>query len=433
MVKSLAVIGGQWGDEGKGKIVDCLSSSADVVVRFQGGHNAGHTLVTEDLKIVLHLIPAGVLHPQVKALIGNGVVLSIDALEKEIAQVEKVVSDVSARLKISEDCTLLLPSHAALDQAREVKRAGKAIGTTGRGIGPAYEDKVARRALKAHHLLDLAELKEKASALLDYHNFLLVKYLDASPVDKQEIIEYLVQSAGWLTPMIADVSTEIYQLQNEGKKVLFEGAQGIMLDIDHGTFPYVTSSSTGIGGIASGAGVAPSNVNHLLAIAKAYATRVGGGPFPTELHNDVGKLIASRGNEFGATTGRPRRCGWYDAVLFRRAHQLNNFDGLCITKLDVLDELETIKICVAYRENGAIRSDSSSNARQLVASEPVYEELPGWQESTFGITEYDELPVNAKKYIARLSELSGVPVDIISTGPGRGHTIYSESLSGWTG
>ena len=430
-MQTLAVLGGQWGDEGKGKIVDCLSENVDAVVRFQGGNNAGHTLVTGDSKVVVHLIPAGILREQVTAYIGNGVVLSIESLQEEIEQLESHLGPITDRLRISEDCSLLLPSHAALDQAREIKKGGQAIGTTSRGIGPAYEDKIARRGLKAHDLLDMECAREKAEELLDYHNFLLVNYLNQEAVDGQRVIEYLHEAAQWLEPMICDAATEIGTLMDQGKKVLFEGAQGIMLDIDHGTYPYVTSSNTGTGAVGTGAGVSPARIDHVLAIVKAYTTRVGSGPFPTELDNEVGAHIAKSGDEFGATTGRPRRCGWFDAVLIRRAHQLNHFDGLCLTKLDVLDEVETIKICTAYRINGEEQANSSGNAWRLEQCEPVYEELPGWQEETSGIQNYDELPANAHAYLQRIMEVSGVPIDMISTGPDRTDLIYMPSISEW--
>ncbi len=429
--QTLAIVGGQWGDEGKGKIVDCLSTGADAVLRFQGGHNAGHTLVSDSYKIVLHLIPAGIMHDHVQAFIGNGVVLSLEALQEEITSAEEIMPNVSKRVRISEDSALLLPSHAALDQAREASSGKRAIGTTSRGIGPAYEDKIARRGLKAHDLRDLDELHGKLDNLLDYHNFLLRERYSAAQLDLNEIFDFLAAASQWAVPMIADVSSEVTALIDNGQKVLFEGAQGVMLDIDHGTFPYVTSSNTGIGAIATGGGVPVSKVNHMMAIVKAYTTRVGAGPFPTELFDETGQLIAKRGAEFGATTGRPRRCGWFDAVIIRRAHQLNQFTSLCITKLDVLDKFETLKICTGYRNNGVEVNSSSCNARNLQLSEPIYEEFPGWQESTYGITEYDKLPLNARNYLRAISDCCGIPIEIVSTGPKREHTIYSKALSEW--
>ncbi len=423
-VHTFAVIGGQWGDEGKGKVVDCLSSSAHAVVRFQGGHNAGHTLVAADEKVIVHLIPAGILHPQVTAFIGNGVVLSVDALRKEIAGIPEQIENVAGRLRISEDCALLLPSHAALDQAREKAKGNKAIGTTSRGIGPAYEDKIARRGLKLHDLSDASRMRDKAADLIDYHNFLLEKYYHAEPFDSVEAAAQIEAARDWILPMMTDVASEVSGMIEQGKKVLFEGAQGVMLDIDHGTFPFVTSSNTGAGAIITGAGIALSKVQHITAITKAYATRVGAGPFPTELHDRNGKHIAEQGAEFGATTGRPRRCGWLDAVLLRRAHAINGFHGLCITKLDVLDQLETVRICCAYRFEGQTVTELSSNASNLERCEPVYEELPGWLESTRGVTQYEKLPSRAKDFIERIENLIEVPVDMVSTGPDRSHVIY---------
>ena len=430
-IQNLAIVGGQWGDEGKGKIVDSLSARADAVVRFQGGHNAGHTLVVDNNKVIVHLIPAGILHSHVQTFIGNGVVLSLNALQAEMQSVADHVPNVAQRLRISEDCALLLPSHAALDQARESKKGKKAIGTTSRGIGPAYEDKIARRGVKVHELRDVDRLSEKVIQLLEYHNFLLRERYGAEEVDCDEIVSFLQEAADWVGPMIADVSTEVTNLMDNGQKVLFEGAQGVLLDIDHGTYPFVTSSNTGSGAIATGSGIPVAKVDHLMAIVKAYTTRVGSGPFPTELFSDVGRYIAEKGDEFGATTGRPRRCGWFDAVTVRRAHQLNHFNGLCVTKLDVLDGLDTLKICTGYRINAAESGNLSCNARNLESGEPIYEELPGWSQTTYGITDYDDLPANAKQYLDAIEQLSGVPIDIVSTGPERQHTIVNDSLSDW--
>ena len=430
-IQTLAIVGGQWGDEGKGKIVDCLSARTDAVVRFQGGHNAGHTLVSDNRKVIVHLIPAGILHEHVRAYIGNGVVVSLEALQNEMRNVENHVEDVSRRLAISEDCALLLPSHAALDQARELSKGKRAIGTTSRGIGPAYEDKIARRGIKMHDLRDDGVLSDKVTELLDYHNFLLRERYSTEQVDTYKILDFLLSAVEWATPMVADVSSEVSDLIDKGKRVLFEGAQGVMLDIDHGTYPYVTSSNTGTGAISTGGGIPVSRVNHVMAIVKAYTTRVGSGPFPTELHDEIGKRIAEKGDEFGATTGRPRRCGWFDAVTVRRAHQLNHFNGLCVTKLDVLDGLDTLKICTGYRTNDAVSRNLSCNAKNLQESIPIYEELPGWNESTYGVTRYTDLPRNAKNYLEGIAEMSGVPIDIISTGPERKHTIFNESISDW--
>ncbi len=431
MVRTLAIIGGQWGDEGKGKIVDWLSESADAVVRFQGGHNAGHTLVVDGSKVVVHIIPAGILQDGVIAYIGNGVVLSVEALEKEIESLSIHIPKVKERLKISEDCALLLPSHAALDCAREISRGGAKIGTTNRGIGPAYEDKIARRGLKIHDLLDLESAEEKLLELLDYHNFLLRSRFGAKAICVKSTCDYLKSASEWLTPMIIDVSSEISTLIEEGGKTLFEGAQGVMLDIDHGTFPYVTSSNTGVGAVAVGAGVTPRKIDYVLGIVKCYATRVGSGPFPTEVDGSIGEHLSKAGAEFGATTGRPRRCGWFDAVLMRRAHQLNGFDGFCMTKLDVLDRLETVKICVSYRDDNYQTKSTTASAFRIQKMQPIYEELPGWQQSTYGITKYENLPANARAYIERIEVLTQVPIDIVSTGPDRSHTIRRNPISGW--
>lgn len=431
MTQTVAVIGAQWGDEGKGKIVDCLSSAVDAVVRFQGGHNAGHTLVTEERSIVLHLVPAGILHSAVTAFIGNGVVLSPEALHEELQKLGEVVDNPTERIRISDDCTLLLPSHAALDVAREKAKGSRAIGTTSRGIGPAYEDKVARRSLKVFHLFDHQLLRDKVNELLDYHNFLLSRRFGEEVIDPNQLYNSLCEASEWIIPLVTDVSRDVSDLVGKGSKVLFEGAQGVMLDIDHGTYPYVTSSNTGIGGISTGAGFPPAKINMTLAIVKAYTTRVGAGPFPTELDDDVADHLATKGIEFGATTGRPRRCGWFDAVLVRRAHQLNHFDGLCITKLDVMDGIETIKICTHYHYEGRLEDNITSNAYRLAQCVPFYEEMPGWNDSTCGITDYHKLPQNAKDYLMRIVELTGVPIAMISTGPSRAHVIYRELLSDW--
>ncbi len=428
MPKTIAVFGAQWGDEGKGKIVDSLSAHADCVVRFQGGHNAGHTLVVDGNKIVLHLIPAGVLHDQVTAYIGNGVVLSTESLRKELDELRDFGVDIDGRLKVSEDAALLLESHSALDMARESAQGRQAIGTTGRGIGPAYEDKIARRGLRVHDLFAGGEWHGKCKTLIDYHNFLLENYHDAPTVDAAQTIKNLESASQWLEPMVSDVSTEVNAAIDDGKRVLFEGAQGSMLDIDHGTYPFVTSSNTGSSAIASGAGVALSRVGYSLAVVKAYATRVGSGPFPTELFDSSGERLAKRGMEFGATTGRPRRCGWFDAVAMRRAHLINQFTGMCITKLDVLDGFDRVKICTDYCRAGETIDNSPGSAWQLAECEPVYEELPGWHESTRGVAEYDRLPDNAKCYLDRISELCDIPVAMISTGPERSDEIGVQTI-----
>ncbi|NOX08415.1 MAG: adenylosuccinate synthase [Gammaproteobacteria bacterium] len=425
MGKNVVVIGTQWGDEGKGKVVDLLTDRASAVVRFQGGHNAGHTLVIDGEKTVLHLIPSGVLREGVQCLIGNGVVLSPQALLEEMDMLESNGVPASERIKISEACPLIMPYHVALDQAREIARGKKAIGTTGRGIGPAYEDKVSRRGLRLGDLFNPERFSSKLSEVLDYHNFSLQHYFKQPTVDVQKVLDEGLAMAERLRPMVGDVPEILYQCQKRGESVLFEGAQGTLLDIDHGTYPFVTSSTTTAGGAASGSGVGPAVLDYILGITKAYTTRVGAGPFPTELFDDVGEYLGTKGNEFGATTGRSRRCGWFDAVALRRANQINSLTGLCITKLDVLDGLDTLKICVAYKSisDGSDRVTPPIGAEEFADCEPVYEEMPGWQESTAGLQDYDALPANAKAYLKRLEEVVEVPVDMISTGPDRNDNI----------
>ncbi|MEY2700800.1 MAG: adenylosuccinate synthetase [Pseudomonadota bacterium] len=423
MAKNIVVIGTQWGDEGKGKLVDLLTEGADAVVRFQGGHNAGHTLVIEGRKTVLHLIPSGILHGRVRCMIGNGVVLSPEALLEEMQVLEAAGVSIRDRLLISEACALILPVHVALDRAREVARGGNAIGTTGRGIGPAYEDKVARRGLRAGDLKQPALLAERLRELLDYHNFVLTGFLGAEALDYQAMLDQTLALGEQIQPMLGDVAGELHRMQAEGRRVLFEGAQGAMLDIDHGTYPFVTSSNTTAGGAACGSGVGPLAFDYVLGITKAYATRVGNGPFPTELDNEVGEHLTQKGAEFGATTGRRRRCGWFDAVLMRRSAQLNSLSGICLTKLDVLDELPEIGVCVGYRYQGEVIDTLPIGAENYARCEPVIETLPGWQQSTAGIRSFDELPAAARAYVRRLEEVSGVRVDVLSTGPDRLDTI----------
>lgn len=423
MGKNIVVIGTQWGDEGKGKVVDLLTERTSAVARFQGGHNAGHTVVIDGRKTILHLIPSGILHENVKCLIGNGVVLSPAALMEEILMLEKNGVNVRGQLSISEACTLILPYHVALDQAREKARGKAAIGTTGRGIGPAYEDKIARRALRASDLLHRERLAAKLGEVLDYHNFTLKHYFKTSTLDFQQLLDKTMGYAEDIIPMVADVSEMLYQLYEEGSNILFEGAQGTLLDVDHGTYPFVTSSNTTAGGAATGTGIGPLNFDYILGITKAYTTRVGSGPFPTELFDEMGEHLASRGHEFGATTGRPRRCGWFDAVALRRSRQINSLSGLCLTKLDVLDGLETLQICTGYQYNGEVRLTPPSGADEFAECKPVYEEMPGWQESTLGIKSYEALPANARHYIQRIAEITGTPVDMISTGADREETI----------
>jgi adenylosuccinate synthase len=423
MSKNVVVIGAQWGDEGKGKIVDWLTDHAQGVVRFQGGHNAGHTLVIGGKKTVLHLIPSGVLREKVACYIGNGVVLSPEALVEEIGTLEAAGVDVRSRLKISEACPLILPHHVALDQAREHAKGDFKIGTTGRGIGPAYEDKIARRALRLQDLFNPKRFAAKLRDLLDYHNFVLVNYFHAKPVDYQKSYDEAMQLAGRIEAMIADVPRLLYEAQRAGHNLLFEGAQGTLLDIDHGTYPFVTSSNCVAGAAAAGAGIGPQHLHYVLGITKAYCTRVGSGPFPTELDNDLGRQIATRGNEFGSTTGRPRRCGWFDAAALKRSIQINGFSGLGVTKLDVLDGLESVQLATGYRLNGRLRDILPVGAEELEGCEPIYEKMPGWKESTVGLSRYEQLPGAARNFLNRIEEICGVPIDLISTGPERSHTI----------
>ena len=423
MGQSVVVLGAQWGDEGKGKIVDLLTEEIGAVVRFQGGHNAGHTLVINGKKTVLHLIPSGILRDDALCLIGNGVVISPAALIKEIEELESAGVEVRSRLKISPAAPLIMPYHIALDQAREKAAGGKAIGTTGRGIGPAYEDKVARRGIRIADLHYPEQLAEKLKAALDYHNFVLTQYLGVEPVDYQKTLDEALAFGEYVEPMKSDVAGICHDLRKQGKRVLFEGAQGALLDIDHGTYPYVTSSNTTIGGALAGTGVGADAIDYVLGIAKAYATRVGGGPFPTELDDEVGQGIRDRGAEYGASTGRPRRCGWMDIVALKRAVAINGISGLCITKLDVLDGIKELQLCTGYELDGEHTDILPLGADEIARCKPVYETLPGWTESTVGVTQYDELPINARLYLQRIEHVTGVPVDIISTSPDRDHTI----------
>ena len=422
--RNVVVIGTQWGDEGKGKIVDWLTDRAQGVVRFQGGHNAGHTLVIAGKKTVLHLIPSGILRGTVDCFIGNGVVVSPQALVAEMDELESAgVRGVVARLSISEACPLILPYHAALDRAREAAKGERKIGTTGRGIGPAYEDKVARRAIRLQDLFDAARFAEKLRELLEFHNFVLESFYKQPRVDFQKTMDETLALAPRLAPLIADVPRALYHANRAGKNLLFEGAQGSLLDIDHGTYPFVTSSNCVAGAAAAGAGIGPHHLHYVLGITKAYTTRVGGGPFPTELSDGVGERLRQRGQEFGTTTGRPRRTGWFDAAALKRSIQLNGVSGLCITKLDVLDGVEAVKICVGYKLEGAFSEILPVGAEELERCHPVYEELPGWMESTVGIKVHAALPAAARAYLGRIEELAGVPIDLISTGPDREETI----------
>ncbi len=414
--KNVVVIGTHWGDEGKGKIVDLLTEDVAAVVRFQGGHNAGHTLVVEGKKTVLHLIPSGILHPGVRCLIGNGVVLSIPDLMKEIAELEETGVSVRDRMLLSLDCPLIMPYHVALDRCVELRRGNQKIGTTGRGIGPAYEDKVGRRGLRLRDLLDREQLIYKIEGLLEYHNFMLEQYYEAEPVSLAECLAASLDYVEALKPMMGDVLTTLADYRRSGAAVLFEGAQGALLDIDHGTYPFVTSSNTTAGAISAGCGVGPLYLDYILGITKAYTTRVGEGPFPTELHDETGRHLAEVGHEFGATTGRPRRCGWLDLAALRRVVEMNSLSALCMTKLDVLDGLKEIGLCVDY--------EMDEQGRPV----PVYEFLPGWDEPTAGLQSFDALPLTAQAYLARIESICGVPVDIVSTGPDRAETILRSSL-----
>jgi adenylosuccinate synthase len=423
MNKSIVVLGTQWGDEGKGKIVDLLSRDADAVVRFQGGHNAGHTLVIDGQKTVLHLIPSGILQPGVECFIGNGVVLSLTALREEIEELEVRGVEVRQRIRISPACAIIMPWHEKLDRAREEARGARAIGTTGRGIGPAYEDKVARRGLRTSDLLDPGSLTEKIEHILDFHNFVLTERFGVAALSVPAMVDEALKLGEYFAGQVGDVSGRLFELREQGKRVMFEGAQGSLLDIDHGTYPYVTSSNTTIGGVCTGAGVGPDAIDYVLGITKAYVTRVGGGPFPTELFDSSGERLARRGDEFGATTGRPRRCGWLDAVALRRMVSLNGVSGFCVTKLDVLDGFEEIRICTAYRLNGELLDAPPLDSHSWADLEPVYETFPGWQESSRGATSMEELPPNARSYLQAMESLCGAPVHIVSTGPDRAESI----------
>jgi adenylosuccinate synthase len=428
--RNVVVVGTQWGDEGKGKLVDWLTEMAQGVVRFHGGHNAGHTLVINGVKTALHLIPSGIMRPGVKCYIGNGVVLSVPKLFEEMAGLEQAGVEVRSRLRISEACPLILPFHQALDIARETRReqdGTEKIGTTGRGIGPSYEDKIARRAVRVQDLKHPQRFAEKLKELVELHNFMLVKFLGAPAIDYQQTLDDALASGERLRPMIADVSRELNEAHRHGDNLLFEGAQGTLLDVDHGTYPYVTSSNCVAGNAAVGAGVGPGMLHYILGITKAYCTRVGGGPFPTELDwqtpGTVGYHLSTVGAEKGVTTGRSRRCGWFDAALLKRSAQVNGLSGLAITKLDVLDGLKELKLCTGYELDGQHTDILPLGADEISRCKPVYETMEGWSESTVGMTEYDQLPVNARLYLQRIEQVTGVPIDIISTSPDRDHTI----------
>jgi adenylosuccinate synthase len=432
--RNVVVIGTQWGDEGKGKVVDWLTDHAQAVVRFQGGHNAGHTLIIGGKKTILRLIPSGIMHPQVTCYIGNGVVLSPEALFKEIGELETAGLNVKDRLKISEAATLILPYHVAIDHAREQKRGSDKIGTTGRGIGPAYEDKVARRALRVQDFFYPAQFAAKLKENLDYHNFALTQYYKVDPLNFDQVFAEAMSYADKIKPMVVDVSSALYAAEQAGHNLLFEGAQGTLLDIDHGTYPFVTSSNCVAGNAAAGSGVGPSSLHYILGITKAYCTRVGAGPFPSELYDyenphkqdPVGIRLAEVGKEFGSVTGRPRRTGWLDAAALKRSIQINGLSGLCLTKLDVLDGIETIRLCVAYKLDGQILDVLPRGAEAVARCEPIYEDFKGWTESTVGITEWNKLPKTAQDYLKRVQEICGKPIAMVSTGPERDETILLE-------
>jgi adenylosuccinate synthase len=423
MGKNVVVLGTQWGDEGKGKIVDLLTEKVSAVVRFQGGHNAGHTLVIDGKKTVLHLIPSGILRKNVLCLIGNGVVLSPEALLKEIKGLEAAGVPVRDSLKLSPACPLILPYHVALDQARELARGNAKIGTTGRGIGPAYEDKAARRGLRLGDLMDAKRFEEKLREVMTYHNFVLKNFYQAEEVNVDAVLADTLAMAEELRPLVDDVTAILHKMRKNNENIMFEGAQGSLLDIDHGTYPFVTSSNTTAGGTSTGSGFGPLYLDYILGITKAYTTRVGGGPFPTELGCAVGQRLAERGHEFGATTGRARRCGWFDAVALKHAIQINSVSGICLTKLDVLDGLEAIKVCIGYRDAQGNVVETLTGSEDYESVTPVYEELSGWSESTVGAKSLESLPAAARDYIKRLEELIEAPIDIVSTGPDRNETI----------
>ncbi len=417
------IVGMQWGDEGKGKIVDCLAHNADVVVRHQGGNNAGHTVVVNGEQTILHLIPSGILHPNVVCIIGNGTVLDPAVLIGELDGVAQAGCQVDGRLFISDSAHVILPHHKVLDNAQEKFRGKNKLGTTGRGIGPAYADKADRFGIRMGDMIHAERFKQMLGPVLDYKNAILQNAFGEAPLDFQAVYDQYMGYADRLRPYVADSVALVHQALVEGKRIVFEGAQGCMLDIDHGTFPYVTSSTTVSGGACSGAGIGPKCVDGVLGVVKAYTTRVGEGPFPTELHDSVGEQLRDRGYEYGATTGRARRCGWLDCVQLRRAVMVNGVTSLAVTKPDVLDAFDTLKICTAYKVNGVETQDFPTQLADLAAAEPIYEECPGWNEDIRGCKSWDELPRSARTYFERISELLGPPLSIISLGPGREQTI----------
>ena len=435
MAKNIVVIGAQWGDEGKGKIVDLITENVECVVRFQGGHNAGHTLVINGKKTVLHLIPSGMLRKNVDCFIAHGVVLSMPALIKEINELENAGLDVFSRLKISHNCQLILPYHISLDEARESRRANSAIGTTGNGIGPAYEDKVARRGLKLADVFDDKLFAKKLLQVIEYHNFMLKNYYCTKTVDYQKVLAESLLQAQIIKNMVIDVAEEIH-LRINNENILFEGAQGSLLDIDQGTYPFVTSSNTTSGAAATGSGIGVCDIDYVLGIVKAYTTRVGGGPFPTELEYDVetdkgdaiGRELCSKGAEFGATTGRQRRCGWLDMVMLKHSLKINSVTGICLTKLDVLDDLDVLKICIAYEIKGKKTTVTPKSIEEYDLIKPIYIEMAGWKQPTSGIFDIKKLPIAAQNYINKIEELTNITVDILSTGPDRSQTIIIKNI-----
>ena len=428
MGKNIVILGTQWGDEGKGKIVDLLTNQVAAVVRYQGGHNAGHTLIINGQKTVLRLMPSGILHKNVKCFIGNGVVLSPKAFLEELQELENRDICVAERLSISTACNILLPYHILIDQARETAKGVNKIGTTGRGIGPCYEDKVARRGIRMMDLFHPEQLREKLKSLAEFHNFYLKHYFKLDILPDEIVYDDLMKASEKIIPMITDVTAELKKITENNQSIIFEGAQGSFLDIDLGTYPFVTSSNTTAGAVSTGTGFGPRYIDAVLGVTKAYLTRVGSGPFVTELKEDIGKLMAERGKEFGSVTGRPRRCGWFDAVLMRRSVQINSLSSVALTKMDVLDTLDKIKICVAYKQNGKILKDFPMDLYDLQECEPIYEEMPGWQSETFGATKIEQLPQKARDYIKKLETVCGVPFDIISTGPDRKQTIVLKDV-----
>jgi len=428
---NLAVLGAQWGDEGKGKIVDLLTAHFSIVARYQGGHNAGHTVYIGGQKFILRLIPSGILHPGILCVIGNGVVVDPQALFAEVDELTRSGIDVGNRIVISDKAHLILPYHRDLDLLSEARRGERKIGTTSRGIGPAYEDKIARRGIRVGDLADPAALEQGVRDNVAARN----RLVQDSTMDWRPVLEQLLKYGERLRPWVSDVSLMLADAMRDGKSILFEGAQGTLLDIDHGTYPYVTSSNASIGGVCTGLGVGPRAINGVLGVVKAYTTRVGEGPLPTELTGEMGNRLRDSGNEYGAVTGRPRRCGWYDAVAVRYGVRINGLDALALTKLDVLDGLERIDICTAYRCAGRTLTEFPSDITQLATCEPVYESLPGWSAPTKGVRRFAELPDAARRYVARLEEVSGVPAAIVSTGSERDDTIVREDsvVAGWLG